>query len=156
MVDNSWGMVYWGSMVDKGGVVDRGMVQNGGMVDTVGNSVMGSMVGKPMVDTMMGSMVGKPMVDTMSKMVGSMVDSMVGSMVTMETSMVDGGNNRMGSSMTSMSSMSNSVNSKAIFVDRLMAMLGRGVVNSPMVKGLVMGMGMGMSGNMICSGESKK
>merc|ERR1739844_703138 len=109
-------------MVDKGSVVDRGMVQNWGMVDTVGNSVMGSMVGKPMVDTMMGSMVGKPMVDTMSKMVGSMV----GSMVAMETSMVDGGNNRMGSSMTSMSSMSNSVNSKAIFVNGLMAMLGRG------------------------------
>ena len=113
MVDNSWGMVYWGSMVDKGGVVDRGMVQNGGMVDTVGNS-------------MMGSMVGKPMVDTMSKMVGSMVDSMVGSMVTMETSMVDGGNNRMGSVVTTVGSMSNSVNSEAIFVDGLMAMLGRG------------------------------
>merc|ERR1712086_966613 len=109
------------------------------MVDTVGNSmmgsmvgkpmedsVMGSMVGKPMVDSVMGSMVGKPMVDTVSKMVGSMVDSMVGSMVTMEPSMVDGGNNRMGSGMTSMSSMSNSVNSKAIFVDGLMAMLGRG------------------------------
>ena len=47
-------------------------------------------------------------------------------MVTMATSMVDGGNNRMGSGMTSMSSMSNSVNSKAIFVDGLMAMLGRG------------------------------
>merc|ERR1712129_496074 len=100
-------------MVDKGSVVDRGMVENGGMVDTVGNSVMGSMVGKPMGDTM-------------SKMVGCMVDSMVGSMVTMETSMVDGGNNRMGSGVTSMSSMSNSVNSKAIFVDGLMAMLGRG------------------------------
>ena len=139
MVDNSWGMVHWGSMVDKGSVVDRGMVENGGMVDTVGNSmmgsmvgkpmvdsVMGSMVGKPMVDTVMGSMVGKPSVDTVSKMVGSMVDSMVGSMVTVETSMVDGGNNRMGSGVTSMSSMSNSVNSKAIFVDRLMAMLGRG------------------------------
>jgi hypothetical protein len=55
-----------------------------------------------------------------------MVDSMVGSMVTMETSMMDRGNNRMGSSMTSMSSMSNSVNSKAIFVNGLMAMLGRG------------------------------
>ena len=103
-----------------------------------------------------GSMVDKGMVDTMANMVGSMVDSMVGSMVTMETSMMDRGNNRMGSSMTSMSSMSNSVNSKAIFVDRLMAMLGWGMVNSPMVKGLVMGMGMGMSGNMICSGESKK
>merc|ERR1712161_36956 len=100
-------------MVDKGSVVDRGMVENGGMVDTVGNS-------------MMGSMVGKPSVDTVSKMVGSMVDSMVGSMVTVETSMVDGGNNRMGSGMTSMSSMSDSVNSKAIFVDGLMAMLGRG------------------------------
>merc|ERR1712161_21186 len=107
-------------------MVDRGMVENGGMVDTVGNSMMGSMVGKPMVDTVMGSMVCKPSVDTVSKMVGSMVDSMVGSMVTMETSMVDGGNNRMGSSVTSMSSMSNSVNSKAIFVDGLMAMLGRG------------------------------
>merc|ERR1711997_289186 len=85
-----------------------------------------------------------------------LVDSMVWSMVTMETSMVDGVNTRMGRGVTSMSSMSNSVNSKAIFVDRLMAMLGRGVVNSPMVKGLVMVMGMGMSGNMICSGESKK
>merc|ERR1719350_2011513 len=104
-------MVHWGSMVDKGS-----------MVDTVVSSMMGSMVGKSMVDTvskMVGSMVGKPMVDTMSKMVGS-------SMVTMETSMVDGGNNRMGSGMTSMSSMSNSVNGKAIFVDGLMAMLGRG------------------------------
>merc|ERR1712166_670075 len=90
------------------------------------DSVMGSMVGKPMVDSVMGSMVGKPSVDTVSKMVGSMVDSMVGSMVTVETSMVDGGNNRMGSGVTSMSSMSNSVNSKAIFMDGLMAMLGRG------------------------------
>merc|ERR1719460_3499049 len=116
-------MVHWGSMVD------RGMVNNWGMVDTVGNSMMGSMVGKTMVDTvskMVGSMVGKPMVDTVSKMVGGMVDSMVGSMVAMETSMVDGENSRMGSGMTSMSSMSNSVNSKAIFVDGLMAMLGRG------------------------------
>merc|ERR1719362_2725878 len=91
-----------------------------------------------------------------SLVVRSMVDSMVGSMVTMETSMVDGGNTRMGRGVTSMSSMSNSVNSKAIFMDRLMAMLCRGMVNSTMVKGLVMGMGMGMSGNMICSGESKK
>ncbi len=132
MVDNSWGMVHWSSMVNWGSMVDKGSV-----VDTVGNSMMGSMVGKPMVDTvskMVGSMVGKSMVDTMSKMVGSMVSKpmvdtvskMVGSsMVTMETSMVDGGNNRMGSGMTSMSSMSNSVNSKAIFVDGLMAMLGR-------------------------------
>merc|ERR1739838_74233 len=88
-----------------------------------------------------------------SLVVRSMVYSMVGSMVTMETSMMNGGNTRMGRGVTSMSSMSNSVNSKAIFVDRLMAMLGRGMVNSPMVKGLVMGMGMGMSGNMICSGE---
>merc|ERR1719330_1325725 len=84
MVDNSWGMMHWGSMVD------RGMVHNGGVVDTVGNSVMGSMVGKTMVgktmvDTMskmVGSMVGKTMVDTMSKMVRSMVDGMVGSVVT--------------------------------------------------------------------------
>merc|ERR1719330_514931 len=73
MVDNSWGMMHWGSMVD------RGMVHNGGMVDTVGNSVMGSMVGKSMVGTV-------------GKMVGSMVDSMVGSVVTMETIMVDGEN----------------------------------------------------------------
>merc|ERR1739844_853724 len=92
----------------------------------------------------------------MNRVVNSLEDSMVWSMVTMETSMVNGGNTRMGRGVTSMSSMSNSVNSKAIFVDRLMAMLGRGVVNSPMVKGLMMGMGMGMSGNMICSGESKK
>ena len=92
----------------------------------------------------------------LNSMVGSMVYSMVGSMVTMETSMVNGGNARMGRGVTSMSSMSNSVNSKAIFVDRLMAMLGWGMVKSPLVKGLVMGMGMGMSGNMICSGESKK
>ena len=129
MVDNSWGMVHWGSMVDKGSVVDRGMVQKGGMVDTVGNSMMGSMVGKPMVDTvskMVGSMMGKSMVDTVGKMVGSMVDSVVGSMVTMKTSMVDGENSRMGNGMTSMSSMSNSMNSKTIFVDGLMAMLGRG------------------------------
>ena len=40
--------------------------------------------------------------------------------------MVDGGNNRMGSVVTTMGSMSNSVNSEAIFVDGLMAMLGRG------------------------------
>merc|ERR1719491_499368 len=113
-------------MVDKGSVVDRGMVENGMVGKPMVDSVMGSMVGKPMVDTVMGSMVGKPSVDTVSKMVGSVVDSMVGSMVTVETSMVDGGNNRMGSGVTSMSSMSNSVNSKAIFVDGLMAMLGRG------------------------------
>merc|ERR1739844_321364 len=92
----------------------------------------------------------------MNRVMNSLVDSMVWSMVTMKTSMVDEGNTRMGRGVTSMSSMSNSVNSKAIFVDRLMAMLGRGVVNSPIVKGLVMLMGMGMSGNMICSGESKK
>merc|ERR1712086_425871 len=95
----------------------------------------------------------------MNRVVNSL---MVGSMVTgMETSMVDGCNTRMGRGVTSMGSMSNSVNSKAIFVDGLMAMLGRGMVkrpmvSSPMVKGLVMGMGVGMSGNMICSGESKK
>ena len=35
MVDNSQGMVHWGSMMDKESVVDRGMVQNGDMVDTV-------------------------------------------------------------------------------------------------------------------------
>merc|ERR1719330_1124907 len=84
MVDNSWGMMHWGSMVGK-------------------TMVGKTMVGKTMVDTvskMVGSMVGKSMVDTVGKMVGSMVDSMVGSVVTMETSMVDGGNNRMGSSMT--------------------------------------------------------
>merc|ERR1719400_2318718 len=92
----------------------------------------------------------------MNRVVNSLMGSIVRSMVTMETSMVDGVNTRMGRGVTSMSCMSNSVNSKAIFVDRLMAMLGRGMVNSPMVKGLVMGMGMGMSGNMICSGESKK
>merc|ERR1711935_1185077 len=79
----------------------------------------------------------------------------------METSMVDGCNTGMGRGVTSMGSMSNSVNSEAIFMDGLMAMLGRGMVkrpmvSSPMVKGLMMGMSMGMSGNMICSGESKK
>merc|ERR1711956_60714 len=95
----------------------------------------------------------------MNRVVNSL---MVGSMVTgMETSMVDGCNTRMGRGVTSMGSMSNSVNSEAIFVDGLMAMLGWGMVkrpmvNSPMVKGLVMGMGVGMSGNMVCSGESKK
>ena len=36
-VDDSWGMVHCGSMVDKGSVVDRGLVENGDMVDTVGN-----------------------------------------------------------------------------------------------------------------------
>merc|ERR1719491_952388 len=97
----------------------------------------------------------------MVTMLPTMVDSMVGSMVTMETSMVDGGNCRMGSGVTSMGSMPNSVNSEAIFVDRLMAMLSWGMVKSPMVgcpmvKGLLMGMSMGMAGNMICSGESKK
>merc|ERR1712008_633040 len=94
----------------------------------------------------------------MNRVVNSL---MVGSMVTMETSMVDGCNTRMGGGVTSMGSMSNSVNSEAIFVDGLMAMLGWGMVKSPMVsspvvKGLVMGMGVGVSGNMICSGESKK
>merc|ERR1712129_399417 len=94
----------------------------------------------------------------MNRVVNSL---MVGSMVTMETSMVDGGHARMGRGVTSMGSMSNCVNSEAIFVDGLMAMLGRGMVkrpmvNSPMVEGLVMGMGVGVSGNMICSGESKK
>merc|ERR1719491_186180 len=94
----------------------------------------------------------------MVTMLPTMVDSMVGSMVTMETSMVDGGNSRMGSGVTSMGSMSNSVNCEAIFVDRLMAMLGRGMVKSPMVPMVpkLVGMGVGMSGNMIGSGESKK
>merc|ERR1712129_353761 len=97
-----------------------------------------------------------------SLVVNRVVNSlMVGSMVTMETSMVDGCNTRMGRGVTSMGSMSNSVNSEAIFVDGLMAMLGWGMVkspmvSSPMVKGLVMGMSVGMSGNMVCSGESKK
>ena len=85
------------------------MVENGGMVDTMGNR-LGSMV-----KSVMGSLV--------DSMVGSMVDSMMGAM---ETSMVEGGNNRMGSVMTTMGSMSNSLNSEAIFVDSLMAMLGRG------------------------------
>ena len=71
------------------------------------------------------------MVNTMGNMLGSMVDIMVRSMVdimvgSMETSMVDGGNNRMGSMVTTMGSMSNSVNSEAVFVDGLMAMLCRG------------------------------
>ena len=43
MVDNSWGMVHWGSMVDKGSVVDRGMVgKGGGVVDgSVGHGLVG-------------------------------------------------------------------------------------------------------------------
>ena len=63
MVDNSWGMVHWGSMVNWGSMVDKGSV-----MDCVGN-MMGSMVGKSMVDTMskmVGSMVGKTMMDTVS------------------------------------------------------------------------------------------
>ena len=69
MVDNGWGMVHWGSMVNKGCVMDRCMVENGGMVDAVSN--------------MGGSMVNRVM--------GSMVDSMMGSMVgAMETIMLEG------------------------------------------------------------------
>jgi len=102
-----WNMVD--SLMDEGSMVDRSMVENGGMVGSMVDS-MGNMLGS-MVDIVVRSMMG------------SMVDSMMGAM---ETSMVDGGNNRMGSVVTTMGSMSNSVNSQAIFVDGLMAMLGWG------------------------------
>ena len=125
-------MVYWGSMmdtmgnmvwsmvdslVDKGSMVDRSMVENGGMVGSMVDT-MGNMLGS-MVKSVMGSMVDI----VVRSMMGSLVDSMMGAM---ETSMVDGGNNRMGSVVTTVGSMSNSVNSEAIFVDGLMAMLGWG------------------------------
>ena len=106
-----WSMVD--SLVDEGSMVDWSMVENwimmGSMVDTMGNGL--------------GSMVKRVMWGLVDSMVGSMVDSMMGAM---ETSMVEGGNDRMGSVVTTIGSMSNSVNSEAIFVDGLMAMLGRG------------------------------
>ena len=91
------------SLMDEGSLVDRSMVENGGMV---------------------GSM---SMMDTMGNMLGSMVDIMLRSMNgSMVGSMVEGGNNRMGSMVNTLGTMSNSVNTEAIFVDGLMAMLGRG------------------------------
>ena len=99
MGNKVWSMVD--SLMDEGSWIDRSMVENGGMVGS--------------------------MMDTMGNMLGSMVDiklrSMNGSMV---GSMVEGGNNRMGSMMKTLGTMSNSVNTEAIFVDGLMAMLGRG------------------------------
>ena len=114
MVDEGsmlWSMVD--SLVDEGSMVEWMRVENwvmrGSMVDTMGNGL--------------GSMVKRVMWGLVDSMVGSMVDSMMGAM---ETSMVEGGNDRMGSVVTTIGSMSNSVNSEAIFVDGLMAMLGRG------------------------------
>ena len=105
------------SMVDEGSMADRGMVENGGMADTMGN-MLGSMV-----KSVIGSMVDMMARSLGDSMVGSLVDSMMGAM---ETSIVEGGNNRMGSVVSTMGSMSNSVNSEAIFMNGLMAMLSRG------------------------------
>ena len=91
MVDNSWGIVHWGSMVDKGSVVDRGMVDKGDMVDTVGN-----------------------MVDTLGNMVGSIEIRVMGSMVgAMKTIMMEGG---MVNSMGAKSIIESMSNRKAILV----------------------------------------
>ena len=128
MMDNRRSMVDKGSMVNSmSKVVRSSMVESMGKMAGSGmDESMGNMVGSSM-DESMGNMVGSSM-NNMGSMVGSnMLSSNNSTVTTMggSSNMVEGCNNTMFDTSMTMS-MSDAVNSKAVLVDGLVAMLEGG------------------------------